>query len=50
MTAKSKSRLKGKILGFQKFRDLLGDNLGKVLPELGSAIEDIKKRTTPDEE
>ncbi|CAG85422.1 DEHA2B10692p [Debaryomyces hansenii CBS767] len=50
VTAKSNARLKGKMLGFQKLRDVLGDKLGKEFPELGSAIEDIKKRTTPDEE
>lgn len=50
VTAKSNARLKGKMLGFQKLRDVLGDKLGKEFPELGDAIEDIKKRTTPDEE
>lgn len=50
VTAKSNARLKGKMLGFQKLRDVLGDKLGKEFPELDDAIEDIKKRTTPDEE
>ena len=50
VTAKSNARLKGKMLGFLKLRDVLGDKLGKEFPELGDAIEDIKKRTTPEEE
>lgn len=50
VTAKSNARLKGKMLGFQKLRDVLGDKLGKEFPELDDAIEHIKKRTTPDEE
>lgn len=29
VTAKSNARLKGKMLGFQKLRDVLGDKLGK---------------------
>ncbi|CUM48498.1 Mediator of RNA polymerase II transcription subunit 10 [Debaryomyces fabryi] len=50
VTARSNARLKGKMLGFQKLRDVLGDKLSKEFPELGDAIEDIKKRTTPTEE
>lgn len=50
VTAKSNARLKGRMQGFQKLRDVLGDKLGKEFPELVDAIEDIKKRTTPEEE
>lgn len=49
VTAKSNARLKGKMQGFQKLRDVLGDKLGKEFPRLVDPIEDIKKRTSYDD-
>ncbi|RLV93421.1 Mediator of RNA polymerase II transcription subunit 10 [Spathaspora sp. JA1] len=49
VTAKSNARLKGKMQGFAKLRDVLGDKLGKEFPALIDSIEDIKKRTTPND-
>ncbi|KAK6459511.1 mediator of RNA polymerase II transcription subunit 10 [Scheffersomyces xylosifermentans] len=48
VTAKSNARLKGKMHGFAKLRDVLGNKLGNEFPRLVDSIEDIKKRTTPD--
>lgn len=47
VTAKSNAKLKGKMIGFQKLRDTLGDKLSEEFPRLSGGVEDIKKRTTP---
>lgn len=46
VTAKSNARLKGKMEGFLKLRDVLGDKLAKEFPRLQEGIDDIKKRTS----
>ncbi|KAK6205254.1 mediator of RNA polymerase II transcription subunit 10 [Scheffersomyces amazonensis] len=46
VTAKSNARLKGKMKGFSKLRDILGDKLVNELPRLAESIEDIKRRTS----
>lgn len=50
VTAKSNARLKGRMQGFQKLRDVLGDKLGKEFPDLVESIDNIKQRTTPKED
>lgn len=47
VTAKSNARLKGKMQGFGRLRDVLGEKLGKEFPRLVDSINDIKKRTDP---
>lgn len=47
-TAKSNARLKGRMLGFRKLRDTLGEKLEKEFPVLKDNIEDIKRRTLPE--
>lgn len=47
VTAKTNARLKGRMLGFRKLRDVLGDKLTKEFPELQESIEEINQRTTP---
>lgn len=49
VTAKSNARMKGKMLGFQKLRDTLGDKLVEEFPRLKEGVEDIKSRATPKE-
>lgn len=46
VTAKSNARLKGKMEGFAKLRDVLSDKLCKEFPRLTDGINDIKRRTT----
>ncbi|KAI5951228.1 NUT2 [Candida jiufengensis] len=45
VNAKSNARLKGKMKGFEKLRDVLGEKLSKEFPRLEIAVEDIKRRT-----
>ncbi|ABN65083.2 predicted protein [Scheffersomyces stipitis CBS 6054] len=49
VTAKSNARLKGKMKAFARLRDVLGEKLGNEFPRLVDSIDDIKKRTTPEE-
>lgn len=46
VTAKSNARLKGKMEGFAKLRDILGERLGQEFPHLKGAITGIKNRTS----
>lgn len=46
VTAKSNARLKGKMIGFRKLADVLGDKLGQEFPRLTGEIENLKKRTS----
>lgn len=46
VTAKSNARLKGKMEGFEKLRNVLSDKLIKEFPRLTDEINDIKKRTS----
>ncbi|CUM67538.1 uncharacterized protein PRCAT00005238001 [Priceomyces carsonii] len=46
VTAKTNARLKGRMEGFAKLRDILGDKLMKECPRLTKNIEDIKQRTS----
>ncbi|KAI5963706.1 NUT2 [Candida pseudojiufengensis] len=45
VNAKSNARIKGKMKGFEKLRDVLGDKLVNEYPKLEVGVEDIKKRT-----
>ncbi|CAK7903144.1 mediator of RNA polymerase II transcription subunit 10 [[Candida] anglica] len=45
-TAKSNARLKGRMKGFEKLRDVLGVKLAQEFPRLAPEIEEIKKRTS----
>lgn len=45
VTAKSNARLKGKMEGFRKLRDVLGDKLTKEFPRLEAEVANIKQRT-----
>lgn len=47
VTARTNARLKGKMLGFAKLRDILGKKLVEEFPHLKGEVEDIKNRTTP---
>ncbi|CAN3353875.1 mediator of RNA polymerase II transcription subunit 10 [Diutina catenulata] len=47
VTAKSNARLKGKMEGFAKLRDVLGEKLAEEFPHLKDSIKDIVKRTSP---
>lgn len=46
VTAKTNARLRGKMLGFQKLRDVLGEKLVEEFPRLAKGVEDIKVRTS----
>lgn len=46
LTAKSNARLKGRMKGFEKLRDVLGVKLAQEFPRLAPEIEEIKKRTS----
>lgn len=48
VTAKSNARLKGKMLGFGKLRDVLGEKLVEEFPHLGEAVASINTRTSND--
>ncbi|CAI5757036.1 unnamed protein product [Candida verbasci] len=43
VNAKLNAKLKGKMLGFKKLQNILGDKLGKEFPELNGSIETIKE-------
>lgn len=45
VTAKSNARLKGKMLAFEKLRDVLGEKLMEEFPHLSDAVANIKART-----
>lgn len=45
VTAKLNARLKGKMLGFEKLRDVLGDKLVEEFPHLAEPVADIRTRT-----
>jgi mediator of RNA polymerase II transcription subunit 10 len=47
VTAKSNARLKGKMQGFAKLRDVLSEKLVKECPRLSESVNDIVRRTTP---
>lgn len=46
VTAKLNARLKGKMLGFEKLRDVLGDKLVEEFPHLAEPVRDIRDRTS----
>lgn len=46
VTAKTNARLKGKMEGFRKLRDVLGDKLVEEFPRLAEGVENIKTRTS----
>lgn len=46
VNAKSNARLRGKMEGFAKLRDVLGEKLSQEFPRLQDSVEDIKNRTT----
>lgn len=46
VTAKTNARLKGKMLGFQKLCQVLGDKLIEEFPRLEEGVKDIRKRTS----
>lgn len=45
VTAKLNARLKGKMLGFERLCNILGDKLVEEFPHLADGVADIKKRT-----
>lgn len=45
VNAKSNARLKGKMLGFKKLRDVFGDKLKQEFPQLEKGVDDIINRT-----
>lgn len=45
VTARTNARLKGRVLGFQTLRNILGEKLIDEFPRLKSAVEDISRRT-----
>lgn len=45
VTAKLNARLKGKMLGFLRLCDVLGDKLVEEFPHLARGVENIKSRT-----
>ncbi|CAX45476.1 RNA polymerase II basal transcription complex subunit, putative [Candida dubliniensis CD36] len=45
VNAKSNARLKGKMLGFKKLRDVFSDKLKQEFPQLEKSVDDIIKRT-----
>lgn len=46
VTAKSNARLKGKMIGFRKLADVLGEKLGQEFPRLTGEIDNLRKRTS----
>lgn len=46
VTAKSNARIKGRLQGFSKLRDTLGTKLAREFPRLEHNIENIKQRTS----
>lgn len=48
VTAKSNARLKGKMKGFAKLRDVLGEKVSQEFPHLRQSVDGIKARTTDD--
>lgn len=50
VTAKSNARMKGKMQGFLKLRDVLGEKLKDEFPRLKEPVDDIIARTTPPSE
>lgn len=50
VTAKTNARLKGKMLGFQKLCEVLGDKLVEEFPRLEEGVKDIRRRTSLDSE
>ncbi|ODV66912.1 mediator of RNA polymerase II transcription subunit 10 [Hyphopichia burtonii NRRL Y-1933] len=45
VTAKSNARLKGKMQGFQKLKEVLSDKLKDEFPRLKDGIDDVNRRT-----
>lgn len=49
VAARTNARIKGKMLGFEKLRDVLGAKLVEEFPRLEAGVQDVKRRTARSE-